>query len=191
MDEQPKKKLYKRWWFWVIIVFVGLWIIGSLGGSSQSSQQSSSGSTATQTNTSASTAQMTLTDIEYDQQLNENVIPFSTAYGSDARSLQTMLLTSDTADTLIYAKQAQSDLGKWKAGLRALEGKVPPDFVDINDSLNKAVDNYIKAINIIIADLNNGNTTDTSSSPYMTHGNLYMQQATTAIDQFDAKLKAE
>lgn len=44
MDSQtaPKKKFYKRWWFWVIVVLV----LGSIGSSSDSSKQSVTSNTA-------------------------------------------------------------------------------------------------------------------------------------------------
>lgn len=197
MENQITKKYILtswRFWLWTIIsLFVFGVIISIIASNPQSSSQSLNSTATKQTSETATipAKPTTLTDTEYYQQLNENVIPFSTAYGSDAKSLQTMLPTSDTADTLIYAQQAQSDLKNWKNGLQALQGRVPPDFVSINDYLNKAVDNYIQAVNIIVADLNSGNRSDTSSVPYMTHANLYMQQATTAIDQLGARLKAQ
>ncbi len=47
-EQKPKKKIYKRWWFWVLAVFVFLIVVGSLGGSSNSQPSSQ----ATNTNQS-------------------------------------------------------------------------------------------------------------------------------------------
>lgn len=56
--QRPKKPIYKRWWFWVIIAIVVLGIIGNLGGNKgKTGDESSSASSTVASQTDKNTAQ--------------------------------------------------------------------------------------------------------------------------------------
>ncbi|MBQ8768847.1 MAG: hypothetical protein IJZ15_04285 [Oscillospiraceae bacterium] len=64
---KPKKPIHKRWWFWVIVVLVALFIIGSVGGNDTdeaSSNDQSQTTTQTDKETNTPTDKETTTNTE-------------------------------------------------------------------------------------------------------------------------------
>lgn len=208
--EKPKKKFYKRWWFWVIVAIFILGIIGSAGqnNSQPGSQQGSTAAPTTtgktapkttpavnttpgQNNNPASTqAPITLTpftDAEYLNYVHKYVYPSIVSAGNDGQQGDTMAADNDITDALADYKKGQSDIADAKAGLQDMQGLVPSDMKDIDSLLNKAVNSYAKGFDLLVADINSNNSNTQPAEDYMTQGNLYLQQATTDITQWNAK----
>ena len=59
--QKVKKPVTKKWWFWVIVVFVGLCVIGALGGGNGDSGNGSKGSAAGTESNSTASAEVTST----------------------------------------------------------------------------------------------------------------------------------
>jgi hypothetical protein len=65
-DKNPSKKFYKRWWFWVLAVFVFLMIIGS-----SNAPKNTGSNTATSTAPQESAIPVTATQVMSDYSANE------------------------------------------------------------------------------------------------------------------------
>ena len=63
-QEKPKKKLYKKWWFWAGIALVAFIVIGASGGSKTSVPAPADGTVSASQPQKAETSQQTLLDLK-------------------------------------------------------------------------------------------------------------------------------
>lgn len=87
LKEEPKgkKPITKRWWFWTLVVFFAVGIIGNLAGMGGLSDNTSSTASTLpdQTLASATEAPSTVTEIETE---NVSALPFDVTFSSEFRN---------------------------------------------------------------------------------------------------------